>query len=358
MRIRVVNLLAILLLLGLLFLPLARVVAQNISVKAILFYSPSCGHCEKVINEDLPGILERFTGDLQIALVNVSTQDGTNLYQEAIETFNIPDQRLGVPTLILDQVVLVGSREIPDQLPSLVEQRLAGNGSDWPTIDGFSQLVNQVQILGEANPQEIQPTVRPAFINQFMRDPLGNSIATLVLIGMIISLVMVGIYFVKGDPSSLKEWPVWTIPVLSVIGLGTALYLTFVETSNANAFCGPVGDCNAVQKSPYAMLFGFLPVGLLGAIGYISLISLWIYQRLNNRKPFAWILIWAFSIFGVIFSIYLTFLEPFVIGATCMWCITSAVVMTLIMWASTPPAIRALNVEETRVSKPKILQGD
>jgi len=32
--------------------------------------------------------------------------------------------------------------------------------------------------------------------------------------------------------------------------------------------------------------------------------------------------------FGVLFTIYLTFLEPFVIGATCMWCITSAILMT------------------------------
>ena len=45
--------------------------------------------------------------------------------------------------------------------------------------------------------------------------------------------------------------------------------------------------------------------------------------------------------FGVLFSIYLTFLEPFVIGATCAWCITSAIVMTLIFWVSTGPAKQA-----------------
>jgi uncharacterized membrane protein len=45
---------------------------------------------------------------------------------------------------------------------------------------------------------------------------------------------------------------------------------------------------------------------------------------------------WGFSLFGILFSIYLTTLEPFVIGATCMWCVSSAVLMTLIFYAATP----------------------
>ena len=44
---------------------------------------------------------------------------------------------------------------------------------------------------------------------------------------------------------------------------------------------------------------------------------------------------------GTLFSIYLTFLEPFVIGATCMWCISSAVVMMALLWITAGPAIEA-----------------
>ncbi len=47
------------------------------------------------------------------------------------------------------------------------------------------------------------------------------------------------------------------------------------------------------------------------------------------------------SIFGTLLSVYLTFLEPFVIGATCAWCLTSAVVITLLMWLSARPGKRA-----------------
>jgi uncharacterized membrane protein len=48
------------------------------------------------------------------------------------------------------------------------------------------------------------------------------------------------------------------------------------------------------------------------------------------------------SLFGVIFSIYLTFLEPFVIGATCAWCLSSAVIITVLLWLAVRPGRLAL----------------
>ena len=40
------------------------------------------------------------------------------------------------------------------------------------------------------------------------------------------------------------------------------------------------------------------------------------------------------TIGGTLFSIYLTFLEPFIIGATCAWCLTSSIIMTVLLWLS------------------------
>jgi uncharacterized membrane protein len=47
----------------------------------------------------------------------------------------------------------------------------------------------------------------------------------------------------------------------------------------------------------------------------------------------------AGTVSGVAFSIYLTFLEPFVIGATCAWCLTSAILITVLMWLAAGPGI-------------------
>jgi uncharacterized membrane protein len=45
---------------------------------------------------------------------------------------------------------------------------------------------------------------------------------------------------------------------------------------------------------------------------------------------------------GTVFSIYLTFLEPFVIGATCAWCLSSSILITVLMLLAVSPGKHAL----------------
>jgi uncharacterized membrane protein len=137
------------------------------------------------------------------------------------------------------------------------------------------------------------------------------------------------------------------IPIFSLLGLGVALYLTFVETQNVAAVCGPIGDCNAVQSSPFARLFGFLPVGLLGAVGYVGIIVAWFAARSNTGlSRLGALLMFAMALFGVLFSIYLTYLELFVIHAVCIWCLSSAVLISLVLLLTVAPALEALQSEE------------
>jgi uncharacterized membrane protein len=137
------------------------------------------------------------------------------------------------------------------------------------------------------------------------------------------------------------------IPILSVVGLGIAIYLTFIETTNAKAVCGPVGDCNAVQASPFAKLFGFLPVGLLGAVGYVGILAAWIFGRTGRGSlaQLAPVAIFGMALFGVLFSIYLTYVELFVIHAVCIWCLSSAVIMALVLALSVGGALDAFSGE-------------
>ncbi len=143
----------------------------------------------------------------------------------------------------------------------------------------------------------------------------------------------------------LDLWEGRLIPVLAIVGLAVALYLTYVETTNTQAVCGPVGDCNEVQASPFARLFGVLPVGLLGAIGYVAILVAWAVGRFGRGlgvrlAPFA---IFGMALFGVLFSIYLTYLELFIIRAVCIWCVTSAVIMAALLALAVGPAVAALN---------------
>jgi uncharacterized membrane protein len=118
-------------------------------------------------------------------------------------------------------------------------------------------------------------------------------------------------------------------------------YLSVVELSGSSAVCGPVGDCNLVHTSIYARLFG-IPVGLIGVTGYASILGCWVLARRppGTLTSVARIGLIAVAAIGSLFSVYLTFLEPFVIGATCAWCLASAVIIAAILVLSTGSAQR------------------
>ncbi|MCU7960839.1 MAG: vitamin K epoxide reductase family protein, partial [gamma proteobacterium symbiont of Bathyaustriella thionipta] len=133
-----------------------------------------------------------------------------------------------------------------------------------------------------------------------------------------------------------------SIPVLALAGLGVAAYLAWIETAGVAAVCGPVGDCNTVQQSEYAHLLG-IPMGVLGVVAYLGIFFLWLVAHRGPIRwhPLAQLLLFALTLGGILFSIYLTFLEPFVIGATCIWCLTSAIIMTSLLWLTRDTAATA-----------------
>jgi uncharacterized membrane protein len=173
-------------------------------------------------------------------------------------------------------------------------------------------------------------------------------LAIVILLGMIVVL-----FYGIGAIALNKAIPIsesitrLAFPLLSLVGLGVALYLSYVETQEVSAICGPVGDCNAVQQSPYAKLFGILPVGVLGAVGYVAILFVWFWGRLRRDwiAQKANLAVFILTLFGLLFSIYLTYLEPFVIKAVCAWCLTSALIMSLLYFLSIYPMIQQWRLE-------------
>jgi uncharacterized membrane protein len=336
-----------------------RVHADEPVVRAVLFYSTNCPHCHHVISEVLIPLTEQYGETLQIVAVNTSQTGGHELYLAAVEAFEIPPERRGVPTLIVGDVVLVGSREIPELFPPLVNQSLAAGGVDRPAIPGLAEMLARAGPGSIATPTPAltaAPTlptdVTSGISANIARDPLGNSLSIAVLCGMVVSIGWVfkrGVRVWRGQSSPSSEanlplWKVWGVPVLCAVGLAVAGYLAYVETRQVKAVCGPVGDCNAVQQSEYALLFGVLPVAVLGVMGYVAILAAWAWGRLGwgRLTELTSLALFGMALLGTLFSIYLTFLEPFVVGATCSWCLTSAVMMTLILLLVTEQGWNAL----------------
>lgn len=185
-------------------------------------------------------------------------------------------------------------------------------------------------------------------------DLLQTSGATFFYAGIILVIFLLNIVIPvlkisrKSSRPFVADWYKWSILISAIGGLVVAGYLTFVESTGAEIVCGPSQGCGTVQSSRYAVLFGILPIGILGLIGYVAILLAWMVWQFgpNGTRKMASLAIWGMSVFGVLFSIYLTFLEPFVIGATCMWCIASAVFMITLLLVSTPAAQQALAVAE------------
>ena len=173
----------------------------------------------------------------------------------------------------------------------------------------------------------------------FMRDPLGNGIAVVVLLFLLASLAW-SVRVMVQPAVAPRAWPSWAFPVLGLVGIGIAAYLSLVEVTGAEAVCGPVGDCNAVQQSSWARIFGVLPVGVVGLAGYVGMLASWALATWGpaHARGRYWRAAWILAFAGTVFSAWLTFLEPFIIGATCAWCISSAVVIALMLAAATARA--------------------
>jgi uncharacterized membrane protein len=118
-----------------------------------------------------------------------------------------------------------------------------------------------------------------------------------------------------------------TLIVMAVAGVGLASYLTYVHYSGIKPLCGRNGgSCEFVQTSKYSHLAG-VPVALLGLIGYVVILGTLLAPE-EERWRFATA---AFVLGGFAFSAYLTYREVFSLEAICEYCVSSAVLLTVMV---------------------------
>lgn len=117
--------------------------------------------------------------------------------------------------------------------------------------------------------------------------------------------------------------------LLSFLGILVAAYLVYQHYKPAGgSFCNISGyiNCDIVNKSIYAEIFG-IPVAMLGMLAYGILFAGSLLMRRRAAAPL-WLLI--FAGFSLVFSLYLTFVEFFVLRAVCMFCITQQILIFII----------------------------
>jgi uncharacterized membrane protein len=131
------------------------------------------------------------------------------------------------------------------------------------------------------------------------------------------------------------------IAVLALVGFFVSLYLWFYKIGVIGGLKCGTGSCEYVQTSRWATLLG-QPVALYGVAGYLVLFLIALAglqpRFLSNPGPTR--LLAALALAGFAFTLYLTYLELFVIHAVCRWCMGSAVIITLITVIAVPAVLR------------------
>ena len=296
-------------------------------VHAILFHSPACGHCRIVIEEVLPPLQERYGGQLDILMLDTSLPGNRDVYQSAFEMLRPEADGRGVPALAVGDRLLVGSGEIPEQFPGLIEAGLAAGGIDLPSIPGLGA--------------EGDPGDEPGGTLS------GMGVGWLLLIALVVSLLYCGyrtwsspgfksLWAGEKPPGAIGAGRSWAVVAPALVGLAIAGYLTSVEVGDVPLTCGPLGDCDSVQNSDYVHLLG-LPMGLWGVIAFATMLGLWFAGAYGaaSLARYARPGLLFLALFCVAFTTFLTVLELFVIKAVCSWCMGSAVVTVALCWVLT-----------------------
>jgi uncharacterized membrane protein len=127
----------------------------------------------------------------------------------------------------------------------------------------------------------------------------------------------------------LRDVPNWPLLGLALVGMGLTAYLTFTAWSGEIvAGCTAGSGCDLVLNSRWAKLFG-LPTSFWGFLAYAALAGIAWIRRADRH----WKLAWVISLFGVLYSVYLTAISFLELQAACPYCIASATLMTVILAA-------------------------
>lgn len=116
----------------------------------------------------------------------------------------------------------------------------------------------------------------------------------------------------------------WAIIALALIGFTDSAFLLSKRLSGTPIPCFITSGCDTVSNSPHSVLFG-VPLALWGVIFYLGIGFLALLYWDTKKEIFAKLLTVATTL-GFLSSLYFIYVQKFLIGAFCVYCILSAIV--------------------------------
>ena len=127
------------------------------------------------------------------------------------------------------------------------------------------------------------------------------------------------------DPGRNQKiaWPYLIAAVLALVGLADAIYLTVEHLTGESLRCTIISGCSEVLSSPYSHI-GSVPLAAIGALAYFAVFSL--ATLVMFRYQFAATLLKIIVAIMFLTTLWLLYLQAFVIRHFCQYCLLSALV--------------------------------
>lgn len=140
------------------------------------------------------------------------------------------------------------------------------------------------------------------------------------------------------------------VAALALAGIFISIYLTLYKLGVIGELSCTVGSCETVNTSRWSVFLG-LPVAAWGFLFYVDVFAVALLGTMPRweNEPVISIALVTQAAIGVLFSAWLTYLELAVIHAICIWCVASAVIVTVILVVSVADLreVRAFGIHET-----------
>ena len=120
----------------------------------------------------------------------------------------------------------------------------------------------------------------------------------------------------------------YVLAALALLGIADALYLTIEHVTGQSVRCTIISGCSAVLSSPYAVVAG-IPLAAVGGAAYFTVFSLAILAIFGYRIAGKLLLPLVGAMFLV--TLWLIYLQAFVIREFCQYCLLSALITTTLL---------------------------
>ncbi len=120
---------------------------------------------------------------------------------------------------------------------------------------------------------------------------------------------------------------------LSLIGFAVSAYIFYSKRFDKPLFCLRWHDCDAVVRSRYGKTFGV--ENTIPGMGFYIIVFIYGLMQLLNQNVFKGVFVYysivGISVVSVLFSLYLVYVQKFILRQWCVYCIVSTISSILIL---------------------------